>query len=279
MNYYQEKIETNSLIPAKIYFGYGSDDTSHYPLHWHSNLEFDLVIDGMINGIINGRSVKVYPGEFFFVNSGELHETRSDDISTLNTVTILLSYNLLREYCEDIDSYYFDFSGNEKAKQKVKRLIIECAYLFEQKEEFYELEISIVLRKICSVLLNECKFEKQAKVYDRYGLKSMTNIKKAIGFMEKNYANSFSLNDIASEIGMSPTYFSRFFKKNTGETFYSYLNKIRLYHAHRELLNSDRSITEIAFNNGFANVKSFIETFKNVYNTTPSRYKRNLTAG
>lgn len=276
MNYYQEKIETNSLIPAKIYFGYGSDDTSHYPLHWHSNLEFDLVIEGKINGIINGKPVEVCSGDFFFVNSGELHETRSDDINSLNTVTILLSYDLLREYCSDIDSYYFDFTGKEKAKQKVKRLIIECAYLFEQKEEFYELEISIVLRKICSILLKECKKEKQEKGYDRYEQKSMINIKKAIGFMEKNFSTGFSLSDIASEIGMSPTYFSKFFKKNTGETFYSYLNKIRLYHAYRELLNSDRSITEIAYSNGFANVKSFIETFKSVYNTTPSRYKRSI---
>ena len=276
MNYYQEKIETNSLIPAKIYFGYGSDDTAHYPLHWHSNLEFDLVIDGKINGVINGRDVEVGEGEFFFVNSGELHETRSDDISSLNTVTILLSYNLLKEYCEDIDSYYFDFCDNENAKQKVRSLIIECAYLFEQKEEFYELEISIVLRKICSILLKECKKEKQSKGYDRHEQKSMINIKKAIGFMEKNYTSSFTLSDIASEIGMSPTYFSRFFKKHTGETFYSYLNKIRLYNAHIELLNSDRSITEIAFNNGFANVKSFIEAFKSVYNITPSKYKKSM---
>ena len=230
----------------------------------------------MINGLINGKPVKVYPGEFFFVNSGELHETSSDDISKLNTVTILLSYNLLKEYCEDIDSYYFDFSGNKKAQKKVTQLIIECAYLYEQKEEFYELEISIVLRKICSILLNDCRKEKQSKGYDRHESKNMSNIKKAIGFMEKNYENSFTLEDIALEVGMSPTYFSRFFKKNTGETFYSYLNKIRLYYAYRELLNSENSITEIALNNGFANVKSFIETFKSVYKTTPSRYKRNM---
>ncbi len=276
MNYYQEKIETNSLIPAKIYFGYGSDDTAHYPLHWHSNLEFDLVIDGIIRGLINGKSVEVHPGEFFFVNSGELHETYSDDIGKLNTVTLLLSYNLLKEYCENIDSYYFDFSDNKKAQMKVKQLIIECAYLYEQKEEFYELEISIVLRRICSILLNDCRKERQTKSYERYESKSMINIKKAIGFMEENYETNFTLEDIALEIGMSPTYFSRFFKKNTGETFYAYLNKIRLYNAHRELMNSDLSITEIALNNGFANVKSFIEAFKSAYKTTPSKYKKSV---
>ncbi len=274
MNYYQEKIETNSLIPAKIYFGCGSDETSHYPLHWHSNLEFDLVISGKIKGIINGREVEVGAGEFFFVNSGELHETTTDDISTINTVTILLSYNLLKEYCKDIDEYYFDFRDNEKAKEKIKQLIIECAYLYEQKEDFYELEISIILRKICSILLKEFKKEKREKGYSWVEEKSINSIKKAINFMEINYCYSFSLADIALEIGMSPNYFSRFFKKYTGETFYSYLNKMRLYNAHIELVNSDHPISAVALNNGFPNVKSFIEAFKKTYKTTPGKYRK-----
>ena len=67
----------------------------------------------------------------------------------MRSITILLSYNLLKEYCPDIDSYYFDFIENEDAQSKVKNLILECADLYEKKEEFYELEISIVLRKIC----------------------------------------------------------------------------------------------------------------------------------
>lgn len=39
-------------------------------------------------------------------------------------------------------------------------------------------------------------------------------------------------------------------------------------------MNLDMPITDIALNNGFANVKSFIEMFKKVYGTTPSRYKK-----
>lgn len=91
--------------------------------------------------------------------------------------------------------------------------------------------------------------------------------------MEKNYVDDIYLKNIADEIGMSPTYFSRFFKKTTGETFYCYLNKIRIYYAHKELMNSDASITEIALNNGFSNVKAFIEVFKKLYKVTPAKYK------
>lgn len=105
---------------------------------------------------------------------------------------------------------------------------------------------------------------------------NITNIKKAITYMDTHYKNKITLKDISSEIGMVPTYFSRFFKNSTGETFYYYLSKIRLYHAYNELINSDESITEIAFNNGFPNVKSFIEFFKRIYNSTPTKYRSHL---
>lgn len=276
MNYYQEKIETDSIIPAAIYIGKSKGNNCHYPLHWHDNLEFDLVLEGMIEGKINGKQIEVSVGEFLFVNSGELHETDANDRNQMSSITILLSYNLLKEYYHDIDLYYFDFVENKAAQDKVKNLILECANLYEKNEEFYELEISIVLRKICCILLKECKKKKQNIGYSRYEEKSLINTKKAISYMEKNYVYDISLKNIADEIGMSPTYFSRFFKKTTGETFYCYLNKIRLYYAHKELMNSDASITEIALNNGFSNVKAFIESFKKIYKVTPAKYKKQL---
>lgn len=276
MNYYQEKIETDSIIPARIYIGKSKGDNCHYPLHWHNNLEFDLVLSGIIKGTINKKQIEVHAGDLFFVNSGDLHETDANDKIEIRAITILLSYNLLKEYSPNIDSYYFDFTGSENAKNKVKNLITECAHLYQEKTEFYELEISIVLRKICSILLKECKKKREDINYNRYEQKNMMNIKKAIAYMETNYEYNLSLKNIADEIGMAPSYFSRFFKKTTGETFYCYLNKIRLYYAHKELMNSEASITEIALNNGFSNVKSFIESFKKVYKITRAQYKNKL---
>lgn len=275
MNFYQERIETDSIIPAKIYIGNSQGNNCHYPLHWHNNLEFDLVLSGRIKGKINGKQTDISEGEFFFVNSGDLHETDADDKNRMRAITVLLSYDLLKEYCPEADTYYFDFAGRQEAKENVKNLIFECADVYMNKTKFYELQLSIVLRKICSILLNECRIQKQDANYTRYEQKSIINIKKAIAFMESNYMDEISLKNVAAEIGMAPTYFSRFIKKITDETFYGYLTKIRLYHAYMELVNSDASITEIAMNNGFSNVKSFIEAFKKVYQVSPAKY-RNL---
>ena len=273
MKFYQEKIEMDTIIPAKIYIGNTKGENCHYPLHWHNNIEFDLVLSGKIRGRINRKDINVNEGDFFFVNSGDLHETEANDKNTISAITILLSYDLLKKYCPDIDLYYFNFDEKKEAKKKIINLIIECADLYKNKKEFYELEISIILREICMILLKECRQKRNDINFSMYEEKSIVNIKRAITYMEENYDSELSLKNIADEIGMAPTYFSRFFKKTTRETFYCYLNKIRLYNAYKELINTDSSITEIALNNGFANVKSFIESFKKVYKCTPAKYK------
>jgi AraC-like DNA-binding protein len=275
MNYYQERIETDSILPARIYIKKSQGINSRYPLHWHDNLEFDLVLEGKIIGSINGKRIEVNANDFFFVNSGDLHETDADSSMRMSSITVLISYNLVKEYCPDMDSYYFDFTDKDVEKEEIKAILLECANVYEEKKEYYELEISILLRKLCLHLLRSCKNRKQEDSYSRYEMKSRQNIKRIISYLEKNYESYLSLDMIAEEVGMTRSYFSRFFKKATGENFYTYLTNMRLYHAHKELMSMEESITDVALNNGFANVKSFIEAFKKNYNMTPARYKKN----
>ncbi len=274
MRYYHEKIQTDVKLPAKVYLGSSNDTTCHYPLHWHKHLEFNMVLSGKIKGMIGQEPIEVTKGEIFFVNSGELHETDVDCSDEMRAVTILLSYDLIKEYLPNVDEYYFDFTNHPEAAEKVKQIILKCAFYEQEKKEFYELEQSIALHQLCHILLTECKLPREKRRSMPYEQKNQKNVKKAISYMEENFRSELKLNQIASYIGMSPNYFARFFKQSTGETFGEYLCEIRLYYSHQELIETDHSITEIAYNNGFANVKSFIETFKRNYNMTPARYKK-----
>ena len=92
--------------------------------------------------------------------------------------------------------------------------------------------------------------------------------------MEENYAEGVTLNDVAKAVGLTPTYFSRLFKSASSDTYYSFLTKLRLFHAHMNVIDSDMPITEIALQNGFPNAKSFIEAFKRVYQATPMMYRK-----
>lgn len=276
MRFYKENVEINLLIPAKIYCGNTKGENTHYPMHWHNNIEIILVLSGEIKARVNNVEHIVYPGEILFVNSSELHETESNNKNEIEAITILLSYEFMKKYYPEIDSYYFNIDEREEYSKEIKTLMIKCAEEYKKKGQLYELKVSMLLMELFKILIENCKIKREKKNVVIQEEKSIENVKKAIAFMEDNYELNLCLNDIAYEIGMAPTYFERFFKKNTGETFYSYLNKIRLYYSYKELINTEYSITEIALNNGFANVKSFIEVFKKEYNMTPGKYRSNL---
>lgn len=280
MEYYHEKVETEDKIPARIFFGGTGRDKLRYPMHWHHNLEFDLVLEGCIRGKIGKREVEIHPGEIFFVNSGELHETDgtgAGGYGRLRSITILLSDGVLREYCPELDSFYFVIETSGQQEQ-IRELILECAELYQKKQEFYELEISIVLHRICLFLLKECRREKQRNERERREWKSTGRIKQAITYMEQHYESTISIGRMAEVMGMTPSYFSRFFRQSTGQNFHSYLMQIRLCHAQQALTESEATVTEIALNCGFANVKSMIEVFKKECGMTPARYRKAITA-
>lgn len=279
MEYYHEKIETDARVPARIYYGISVRDKLHYPLHWHDNLEFDLVLEGHICGKIAGESVEVGPGEIFFVNSGELHETDATGSERLHTVTVLLSCDLLRTYCPDLDEWYFEFEKGSEQQKKLAGLLRSCADIEKEKREFYELELSIELQRICHVLLCECRKKREKRERDEESRRSTGRIKKAIAYMEEHFEGALSVQDMADFMGMTMTYFSRFFHQSTGQTFHSYLTLIRLSHAEEALRKTDLTVTQIALDNGFPNVKSFIQAFQKTYEMTPARYRRHLNAG
>ena len=100
MEYYQEMVETEAGIPARIYYGGTGRDKLYYPLHWHRNLEFDLVMEGRIRGRVYGKEHSTGPGEIFFVNSGELNETDGSGERILRCVTRSLTWSkIMRKTC------------------------------------------------------------------------------------------------------------------------------------------------------------------------------------
>jgi AraC-like DNA-binding protein len=99
-------------------------------------------------------------------------------------------------------------------------------------------------------------------------------IEKAINMILSSLPNGITLAEIASNMGMSQTAFSRFFKRNVGHTFVSYVRKLRISDACRLLAETERPITEICFEVGYANISNFNRSFLDERGITPSTYRR-----
>lgn len=99
-------------------------------------------------------------------------------------------------------------------------------------------------------------------------------INQCQSYIFEHLNNPIGLDDVAAHVNMSRSAFSRYFKRATGKTFSHFLNELRVGQACRALLDSDRSIAEIAYDSGFNNLSNFNRRFKNLRGISPRRYRK-----
>ena len=99
-------------------------------------------------------------------------------------------------------------------------------------------------------------------------------LKSVLKYIETNYMNTISIDEISSVSGFSASHFMRFFKSAMGTSFTSYLSSYRLSMAARLLLLTNDSILDIALSCGYENLSYFNRSFKKRYKKTPSEYRR-----
>jgi AraC-like DNA-binding protein len=90
----------------------------------------------------------------------------------------------------------------------------------------------------------------------------------------RDLAQPLSAADLAAELGMSESRFSRFFRRATGNTFTDFVNRIRVNRAGQLLMETDRQVTHICYEVGFNNVANFNRRFLEVKGVTPSEFRR-----
>ncbi|WP_325444499.1 AraC family transcriptional regulator [Pararhizobium sp.] len=99
-------------------------------------------------------------------------------------------------------------------------------------------------------------------------------LQRALVYIFENIATDIHLAELAYLAGMSETAFSRFFKKNTGNSFTDHVNKLRIWQACKLLAETEMPITQICFEVGYLNISNFNRTFLLYHRMTPSAYRR-----
>ena len=119
--------------------------------------------------------------------------------------------------------------------------------------------------------MRECVEDRTYKMFEK-----SKRLNCVIDYIEKNYQNQITLDEISKEAGFSKYHFTRFFKDMTGVTFLNYLNNFRISKVENALANTEISITHIAMKSGFKNIKTFNRVFKNINGCSPMEYRKRL---
>ncbi len=98
-------------------------------------------------------------------------------------------------------------------------------------------------------------------------------IRTAKEYIQNHFMQDLSLDEVSKKVQISPYYFSKLFKKETGENFIEYLTKIRIEKAKKFLRETQMSMKEISDAVGYSNPNYFSHTFKKNVGISPSEYK------
>ena len=279
--YSKENINHINKIPARIIHQMVRGTECYVPLHWHKDIEINLLLMGEALFTVNGKKCKLSPGEFIIINSEDLHKgepffqsTSIEKESYMELITIQWDYDFLNYYVKNEYPLRLRLTTDKRIIEAIRNKIIDIGIKYLNKSLAYEMEITALLLEIGSLLLNNC-VDTDYAVFKDYTKKQIGDIQDAITYINANYKGTVTLKEVSEHCHLTESYFSRKFSKVTGCTFHQYITDYRLKESLKDLKNTDYNITEIAMKNGFPNVKSFIEAFKKKYTMTPQKY-RNL---
>ncbi len=172
--------------------------------------------------------------------------------------------SVVRNICLIIYNYIREAEKNNPGQQ-CKRPVpgVEYAYILEQ---------AVTLQEIRELLLQYVQTAFGRKSFENTG--SNVSIRQVIAYMHKHYhEKGLSINRMAEEVFLTPTYLSSLFKQDTGLTINQYLTKLRMEYAKSYLLDPRFKLYQVADKVGYEDAAYFARIFKNQTGMTPSEYK------
>ncbi len=100
------------------------------------------------------------------------------------------------------------------------------------------------------------------------------SIERAVHHISKNFRSKLSIEELCEVSGMPYNTFTRNFKEITGKTVVDFITRVRLHHVFLDLCFYNKSIDEIAYNNGFSNGERLAHVFSSLLGFSPSEYKK-----
>lgn len=104
-------------------------------------------------------------------------------------------------------------------------------------------------------------------------------IRQAVAYVEEHYYENLSLSVLAKQFHVESSYFSRMFRKETGDNLMLFICKKRMEKAVEYMRESERNLTEIAFMVGYDDYTYFNKVFRKMTGVSPREYRNSIQAG
>ena len=287
-----DNLPDRKLSDEGIVLWKGASDWTE-PEHTHNFIEFVYVFSGRVEHIIDGVPYTAVGGDLLFINFGQTHAHRPDGEVVFCNILIqpeflseqlinssnaadLLTLSVFADFSRDLDAIrpFTRFRG--KTRRTVEGIIDRM------EEEFRNREIGFrdLLKSTMSELLIYMFRQMRSAVSTGDLIHHMDTLSPLIlQYIEGKCCEPVSMTELARRCYYNPSYFSRIFKKCFGKTFMDLVREKRMEKARELLLETDKSVADIAAEVGYPERKNFYATFTRFYGETPGRFRKEHKTG
>lgn len=253
-----------------------------YRYNWHEELEIMLVLKGQVELSCGGVGYSLKEDDLILIDSNVGHASLAKNEGGVAMV-IHLNPAYLRQYYSPIESYRFfgrtdETTRDSQAAREIRRQMAVLITRMDTENPMEKLRFEQELNRLLYVLLGLFPPRRIDRLEEGKTRKQKDMMERIVGHVEEHYQERITLKDLSVLCQYNTTYLSTWFKNHIGLNFYEYLTRVRLREATLELCSTDKTILEVAQDNGFADVKSFNQSFKRAFGKSPGEYRRQIPA-
>lgn len=260
-----------------------------WPVFFHTNVVgsrnyiFDIqliyVMKGSVNFIVDDQKILLKEDDFLIVNSGQFISWHAESPVIAR---ISIDYKMLLSYLHK-DTVLFwcnsaaalgDKDNYDEFRRQIRGIIRE--YVMDPNRMtmmavglYYQM-IDYMLRFFMIKTPFLYEIDIQEEDHTRYLLQNV------VGYIHGHYDQKITLDQMAQLFHVNSSFLSRYFKEKMSVKFVDYVNHVRMDHIIHDLLYTQKTMTAVAFDNGFANLSLFNRNFKKVYHVTPLEFRKKM---
>lgn len=242
--------------------------------HYHEFAEVIKIINGSVELIINTEKFRCNEGDIIFVPPYCVHNLYGNTNSTKIT-GLVFDFNLITaDVCgytvkeilkkEAISGYII--SESNEVYTHLNGAFSKATNFYNSNSNTYKMQMLAWLLELCTALVHN--------YFSKEDFKSFNRLQPVFEYLENHLEQNIKVSHLSSLINVCDDYLIRLFKEATNKTPISYINDLRLQKAIKLLINTDLSITEIAYKVGFCDLNYASRLFKKKLGITAGQYRK-----
>ncbi|WP_294430232.1 AraC family transcriptional regulator [uncultured Treponema sp.] len=278
---YKETFQRGTVVFPLQYSMCNTVD-SHYdlPLHWHDEFELIHILSGTYNIFLGDKVIELNKNDLCLIPGDLIHgDAPNKGMALYESVVFDIDFIRLHSYSPD--SFFSDVLNgsiildNFIPASKTELCDIGCKFfnIIKLHIDDYDLITAGLLLLFFGNMKKDHLYRKKSILQSRTKDIRTDQISKVLNLIRKNYGQELTLQQMADSVALSPKYFCRLFKENTGHTPIEYLNWFRVNRACTLLRETSEKLLDIALECGFNDFSYFTKIFRRYKGMPPSKYR------